>query len=84
MRIFFIFLAFLFFLTSCTSDVIGVVLKNDIYSSRVNQIMNDHQEVKFHTLKKYLDEDVSIEYSGKLYNGKQNLIEVWESEFYYF
>ena len=84
MRVFFMFLVFLFFLTSCTSDVIGVVLKNDIYSSRVNQIMNDHQEVKFHTLKKYLDEDVIMEYSGKIYNGKQNLIEVWKSEFYYF
>lgn len=84
MRIFFIFLIFLFFLTSCTSDVIGVVLKNDTYSSRVIEIMNDHQESSFNLFKKYLDEDVFIEYSGKIYNGKQNLIEVWKSEFYYF
>ena len=84
MRIFFIFLIFLFFLTSCTSDVIGVVLKNDTYSSRVIEIMNDHQESSFNLFKKYLDEDVFIEYSGKIYNGKQNLIEVWKAEFYYF
>ena len=84
MRIFFIFLVFLFFLTSCTSDIIGVVLKNDIYSYRVIEMMNDHQESNSNLLKKYLDEDVFIEYSGKIYNGKQNLIEVWKAEFYYF
>ena len=84
MRIFFIFLVFLFFLTSCTSDIIGVVLKNDIYSYRVIEMMNDHQESNSNLLKNDLDEDVFIEYSGKIYNGKQNLIEVWKAEFYYF
>ena len=84
MRIFFTLLVFIFFTMSCTSDIVGVVLKDDIYSSRVKQIMSDHQEVKFDTLKKYLEEDVSIEYSGEIFNGKQNLIEVWKSEFWYF
>ncbi len=84
MRIFFTLLVFIFFTMSCTSDIVGVVLKNDIYSSRVKQIMSDHQEVVFNTLDKYLEEDASIEYSGEIYNGKQNLIEVWKSEFYYF
>ena len=84
MRIFFILLVFIFFTMSCTSDIVGVVLKDDIYSYRVKQIMSDHQEVKFDTLKKYLEEDVYIEYSGEIFNGKQNLIEVWKSEFWYF
>ena len=47
---------------SCTSDIVGVVLKDDIYSSRVKQIMSDHQEVKFDTLKKYI---VQLQYPVK-------------------
>ena len=69
---------------SCTSDIDGVVLKDDIYSSRVKQIMIDHQEVMSNTLDKYLKEDAFIEYSGEIYNGKQNLLKIWKAEFYYF
>ena len=60
MRILYISLIFSFFLTSCTSDVIGVVLENDIYSSRVTQIMNDHEETNSDFLEKYLNEDSFI------------------------
>lgn len=84
MRIFYTLLVFSFCIMSCTSDVIGVVLENDIYSYRVTQIINDHEETKSDFLEKYLNEDSFIEYSGEMFNGKQNLIKVWKSEFYFF
>ena len=46
--------------------------------------MNDHEETNSDFLEKYLNEDSFIEYSGEMFNGKQNLIKVWKSEFYYF
>lgn len=78
------FLITLLLFVSCNSDISGVILSNSAYSSIIIKIMNDHEETNSDFLEKYLNEDSFIEYSGETFNGKQNLIKVWKSEFYYF
>ena len=71
----------LFFLFSCSSDITGVVLSNDIYSIRVKKIMQEYTENKYDVLSKYVNDNVKSFYSLDILNGKDALINVFKEEF---
>ncbi|MEN8776980.1 MAG: hypothetical protein ABF268_07960 [Polaribacter sp.] len=74
----------LFLLFSCSSDITGVVLLDDIYSIRVKKIMQEYTENKYEAFQKYFNDDVKTYYSYDIYYTKSELLEAFKSDFYYY
>ena len=71
----------LFLLFSCSSDITGVVLVDDIYTIRVKKIMQEYTEKKYDVLSKFLSDNVKSSYSTDIFIGKDQLINVFKSDF---
>ena len=70
----------LFFLFSCSSDITGVVLSNDIYSIRVKKIMQEYTENKYDVLSKYVNVvNVSFNSTEKLFT-KDDVVNIFKAE----
>ena len=70
----------LFFLFSCSSDITGVVLSNDIYSIRVKKIMQEYTENKYDVLSKYVNVvNVSFNSTEKLFT-KDEVVNIFKAE----
>ena len=74
----------LFLLFSCSSDITGVVLVDDIYTIRVKKIMQEYTENKYEAFHKFFNDDVKTYYSSDIYYTKSKLLEAFKSDFYYF
>jgi hypothetical protein len=74
----------LFLLFSCSSDVTGVVLSDDIYTIRIKKIMQEYTENKYEGFHKFFNDDVKTYYSSDIYYTKSKLLEAFKSDFYYF
>ena len=74
----------LFLLFSCSSDITGVVLLDDIYTIRVKKIMQEYTENKYEAFHKFFNDDVKTYYSSDIYYTKSKLLEAFKSDFYYF
>ena len=74
----------LFLLFSCSSDITGVVLLDDIYTIRVKKIMQEYTENKYEAFHKFFNDDVKTYYSTDIYYAKSKLLKAFKSDFYYF
>ena len=74
----------LFLLFSCSSNITGVVLSDDIYTIRIKKIMQEYTENKYEGFHKFLNDDVKTYYSSDIYYTKSKLLEAFKSDFYYF
>ena len=74
----------LFLLFSCSSNITGVVLSDDIYTIRIKKIMQEYTENKYEGFHKFFNDDVKTYYSSDIYYTKSKLLEAFKSDFYYF
>ena len=74
----------LFLLFSCSSDITGVVLVDDIYTIRVKKIMQEYTENKYEVFDKFFNDEVKSYYSSDIYYTKSELLEAFKFDFYYY
>ena len=79
-----LFLITLLLFVSCNSDISGVILSNNAYSSLILKIMDDEEKSKFDILEKYLIDESTLEYSEFVFKGKKNIIRTRMSDSQFF